>query len=223
MAAASAAPTTEATASIAVPAEASSSLFADTALEAKLSPLLEASVYAGVEARQVLYTWTTREQLAALRRTGVLLMRSESPTYGASLFDHALSIDQDPTSTAMASALATPRLAKRRFAWTAPWATLFGLADTTYGDELLRVVVRRDAVIGRYAPGEPSPWSFFDGRGNPVAVAEVVARNRRGSRRFTTCSVTCPGASWAAIANTCCATKRCSRVGRTAPTKRAAP
>ncbi|MCC7539751.1 MAG: hypothetical protein IT379_26245, partial [Deltaproteobacteria bacterium] len=72
-------------------------------------------------ARRELWTWTTAEQVAALRTDPRLLSRTESPTRGVSAFDQRVREHMARTSSPISRLLSAPGLARRRFAWTAPW------------------------------------------------------------------------------------------------------
>jgi hypothetical protein len=118
----------------------------------------------------VLYTWTDRAQIEALRAAPVLLTRSASPTRGPSRFDRRLG--DAPADRR----LRAPGRTARRFAWTAAWATAMGFDAERYGDALLAVELRPDAVVGRFAPDEAPAWTFFDLAGAPVDEAAALPR-----------------------------------------------
>jgi hypothetical protein len=97
-------------------------------------------------ARRTFYTWTTRDQIEALREGGPLLVREESPERGAPYYDvvlAALAASGDP----IAKLLYTQAFAKSRFAWPVAWATRAGFAGETYGNELVRVTLKKDALV----------------------------------------------------------------------------
>jgi len=97
-------------------------------------------------ARATLYTWTTTDQIDALRTSRRLLVRDESPTSGASYLDQVLYVlaqHGDP----LAAALYTTPFANMRFAWSTPWPTRAGWPDETYGDQLIRVSLRPEALV----------------------------------------------------------------------------
>ncbi|MEO8700762.1 MAG: hypothetical protein ABI867_12000 [Kofleriaceae bacterium] len=97
-------------------------------------------------ARAELYTWTTVDQIAELQRTRKLLVRDESPVFGASYIDQVLYVlaqRGDP----VAKLLYTSAFAKMRFAWPSPWATRFGWPREEYGDRLIRITLRPEALI----------------------------------------------------------------------------
>jgi len=97
-------------------------------------------------ARRVLYTWTTADQIAELRTAKRLLTREESPANGASYFEqylHGLAAGGDP----IAKLLDTTTFAKSRFAWPAPWATSGGMGAEQWGDQLIRVTLKKDAIV----------------------------------------------------------------------------
>jgi hypothetical protein len=97
-------------------------------------------------ARATLYTWTTADQIEQLRKTGQLLVRDESPASGASYLDQvlfALAQRGEPVATL----LYTTTFARMRFAWHAAWATRDGWPREQYGDQLIRITLRPEAVI----------------------------------------------------------------------------
>jgi hypothetical protein len=72
-----------------------------------------------------------------------------------------------------------PRLARRRYAWPAPYATVLGVGPRTYGNALIRIDLRGDAWIGRFAPAEADPFTFEDFTGHHIATADVLAHPER--------------------------------------------
>ena len=94
----------------------------------------------------MLYTWTTADQIAELRTTKRLLTREESPANGVSYFEqylHRLAVRGD----AIAKLLDTTTFAKSRFAWPAPWATSGGMGAEQWGDRLIRVTLKSEAIV----------------------------------------------------------------------------
>jgi hypothetical protein len=114
---------------------------------AELIAALEAHTVTSADyARSTLYTWTTRDQIAALRKSSRLLVRDRSPDRGASYVElalFALAGQSDP----IAKLLFTETYAKARFAWPAPWATVAGFDDEDYGDQLIAVKLKPDAIV----------------------------------------------------------------------------
>jgi hypothetical protein len=146
-------------------------------LKALSSQLAAAAVVPGRVARPALYTWTTREQVDALARHPVLLSRSESPQYGAAYFDQVVynrALGGDP----LAKLLRTQAFARARFAWSAPWATVFGVGGERYGDELVRVTLKPEAWIAVLYTSQAS-WEVVDLANRRVPVAQVLAHPER--------------------------------------------
>jgi hypothetical protein len=129
-------------------------------------------VYQDRLTRRVLYTWTTPAQVEELRKTRTLLSRSES-TKGRSRYD----ADLDKRTDAVARILRDPALAKKRFAWTNPWATSRGVFDETYGSELVRITLRGGAVIAVFDARESGPVRVIDTNTNAETSAESVVSN----------------------------------------------
>ena len=68
--------------------------------------------------------------------------------------------------------LTHPALIRRRYAWTAPFATVMGMGKRTYGTSLIRIQLRPEAWIGRFAIGDE--MQFVDARGAVVPHADVL-------------------------------------------------
>lgn len=103
---------------------------------------------------RVFYTWTTPEQLAALRAGERVLSRERSPDKGHAGFDHLLSqltyqpgVDEDRE---VASLLFHAGYAKKRFAWHTAFGAILGLGAGPYGSVLLRVTLKPNAVISDF-------------------------------------------------------------------------
>jgi hypothetical protein len=141
--------------------------------------LKEHAVFNNDPARSTFYTWTSPEQIAELRKSKTLLTKSMSEKNGYSLFDLSIR-DSTFKSFLAAKLLQQPQFAKKRFAWTSSWATSMGLNDEKYGDQLIKIVLSDSAYIGCFNPDDlAEPFSFFDVKGTPVSVNEVLRNSRR--------------------------------------------
>ncbi len=127
-------------------------------------------------ARRELYTWTTDEQLVGLRAQPFLLTRTESPSNGPALFDQRM---REAAAGPVGKLLRGKALAFRRFAWVAPWATHAGWENERYGDVLIRIVLKDEAIVARYDTRAAERWSFQDVIGGAVSEAEVLAHPER--------------------------------------------
>src|SRR4029079_12685663 len=106
----------------------------------------------------------------------VLLSRTQSATKGLALFDRLLEARTDPASRL----LRQPGLARRRFAWSNPWATLLGWgASERYGTELVRVTLRDQARIGIFDDSLATPWRFVETDNTPVPIEQALAAPER--------------------------------------------
>ena len=140
----------------------------------KLAPY---AVTDGSLARRVLYTWTTREQVAELEKDHVLLTRAESPQHGGSYFDqmlHVRALAKDP----LAEMLRTTPFARARYAWPAPWATLFGIGGESYGDRLIRITLKPEAWIAVFMTSKKD-LEVRDLSGKTVPTSEALAHPER--------------------------------------------
>lgn len=152
---------------------------AGRAAESALQDLLaRQAVYHDAFARRTLYTWTTPDQIQEIRLTGRLLLRTESPTRGRSGFERTLA-GPPHSGTDMARLLETPRFARKRFAWPNPWATVDGWPGETYGDRLVEVRIKEEAIVGRFLPAADPSWTFADAAGSPVRMWVVLANPSR--------------------------------------------
>lgn len=129
-------------------------------------------------ARRELYTWTTVEQVAALRRTRTLLVATASSGSGPSPFVKALA-GRASRDALVARLLDDPALSRRRYAWTTPYGTVMPRGPRAYGDALVRIVLRPEALVVRFAPAERVGVRVVDMRGAPVPVERALAEARR--------------------------------------------
>jgi len=147
----------------------------DDALEAEARRrLVEYPVDHDRFARRVLHTWTTTEQVDALRLLPVLLSRTASPVNGPAYFSRLMERREREHGDEVARLLRQPAFARLRFAWTSTWPTRLGWEGESYGGEIVEVVLRKEAVVARFtsARGE---WDFADTDGAPVQRAAVLA------------------------------------------------
>ena len=128
-------------------------------------------------ARRVLFTWTTRAQIDELARDRVLLTRTESPTPGPSHFDKVVAA-RAAAHHPLAVLLRTPPFLRARFAWPSAWPTVLGWPGETYGDELIRVVLRADAWIVKLRTSSAT-FEVVDLDDRPVALDEALRRPSR--------------------------------------------
>ncbi|MCB9753319.1 MAG: hypothetical protein H6713_25545 [Myxococcales bacterium] len=154
------------------------------AAEPPLARQLEArAVYHDDFARGVVYTWTTAEQVEALRASRALLVATSTTHGRPSPFNRALARlaeDAEGPGAAIARALVEdPQLQRRRYAWTSPYATTLGLAARRYGDALVAVELDSSAYVLRFMPYEDAPLAAVDLRGVAVPLSEVAAHPER--------------------------------------------
>ena len=128
-------------------------------------------------ARRTLYTWTTADQIAELARTHQLLSREDSPANGAAYSDQVLYMLAQRRDD-LAKLLYSTGYAKARHAWPAPWATKAGWPDERYGDYLIEIVLRPQAII----VGLSTALGFFAAEtasGDRLALADALAHPER--------------------------------------------
>ncbi|HET7545719.1 MAG TPA: hypothetical protein VFK05_37885 [Polyangiaceae bacterium] len=131
-------------------------------------------------ARRELFSWTTDEQAAELRRDQVLFTRSErpglGPGYAFTVFEQLASEASDPEQAQLASVLGGELFSKARFAWSEPWATRMGWPGEDYGGNLLRIVLKPEAWVVLVKDGS---LSIFDLQNQPISLADALANPTR--------------------------------------------
>ena len=105
-------------------------------------------------ATRELFTWTTDDQVEALKKNPTLLTRSESPDHGVSFFDAAMD-GRAQAGDKVAKLVRTLAFAKARFAWPHAWPTVLGFAGESYGERLIRVLLKRESLIAIVRDGSP--------------------------------------------------------------------
>jgi hypothetical protein len=132
--------------------------------------------------RLELYTWTTPAQIEALRAGGPLLVADAQAGGRPTPYRHllaAMAHERRPGHALAAVLQRTPALARCRYAWPSPFATVLGLGSQRYGEALVRIRLRRDTVIARVDPTADPPWTLRDGEGRPVGEDEALAEPTR--------------------------------------------
>lgn len=133
-------------------------------------------------ARSVFYTWTSAEQIAALRSTKTLLVARAATNVRNSPFLRGLTerVQRHQAGEKVAALLLQhPALDRRRYAWTSPFATVLGLGERSYGSALIKVGLRPEAVIVRFDPESSAPFVFVDLHGQAVPESAVLAAPER--------------------------------------------
>jgi hypothetical protein len=144
----------------------------DSGVEALLSSDV---VRPGAVARKVLYSWTTDRQVMELRSTPTLLTRSESSTNGRTNLSSVLAT-RASAGEPMAQLLSRPEFQKGRYAWSNAWATRRGWPDESYGRQLLRIVLKPEALIAIFSVN--NVW-LIDMEDREVDVALGLAQPER--------------------------------------------
>jgi hypothetical protein len=129
---------------------------------------------------KVLYSWTTPEHVAELRRDRQLLIRSEQAGKGRGYaFDVIAELGRAlPTTSVseLAKRLSTDLFPKIRYAWPHPFATRMGWPGEDYGNQLLRIVLKDEAWTARVMERD---IVVFDSAGVPVPLPMALATPQR--------------------------------------------
>ena len=147
-------------------------------------------------ARRRLYSWTKREGARWLvTHEPPVLLRWEVHPHppDVSFYDVHLRSTEDDV---MGTMLANPPFDRVRYAWPNAWGACDGLDDERYGDQLVSIVLRPEALFVRFVPrtddglggriADDNPyrlglpeWSFFDLEGREVSRAEALGHAER--------------------------------------------
>ncbi|MBZ5712504.1 hypothetical protein [Nannocystis pusilla] len=146
----------------------------NTVLSAIDTPRDDPAVHHDDFARSVLYTWTTREQIDALRASHRLLV-ADGDVGERSPYLRALDVLVGAGHPLAAVLRDHPRHRRRRYAWTSPLATTLGLGARRYGDALVRIDLAPDALIVAVRPRAAEPFVLVDMSGRPVDLSVAVA------------------------------------------------
>jgi len=125
-----------------------------------------------------LYTWTTPSQIEALRTGGPLLVATEATAGRATPFNRLLRTiarERRPGHELATVLRDHPALIRRRYAWPSPFATVLGKGPRRYGEALIHVELRPEAVIARLDPSSDRPWQLRDGEGRAVELEALIA------------------------------------------------
>lgn len=123
--------------------------------------------------RTVFYSWTTQQQIDTLRKGAPFLLKSQSDEGAVSLYDVSLQ-DKKYSNNPLAALLRNPAFARKRYAWSNPWATCDALSPEYYGDQLIEIILEDSAYICGFFPGEKEPFRVMCADGKPVSVQEAV-------------------------------------------------
>ena len=136
-------------------------------------------------ARRELFSWTSGSTAARLAAEGPPLLRvpihRRAPD--VSFYDVHLRATED---LALRTLLTAAPFDKTRYAWPNPWGAALGVEDERYGDRLIRVLLRADAVVARFLPREGAgaaidgpEWAFQAVDGSAVSRDDVLAHPAR--------------------------------------------
>jgi len=131
-------------------------------------------------AARVLYSWTTPEQVAELRRDRVLLTRTERPDLGRGYaFEsmESLASSGNPAQKQLLTTLTQELFVKARYAWPNAWGARMGWPGEDYGGELVRIVLKPEAWIVIVADGKGMAVVDLDNR--VISAETALASSER--------------------------------------------
>jgi hypothetical protein len=131
-------------------------------------------------AKRVLYSWTTPEQAAELRRDRVLLTRTETAGlgrgYAFTSMDELAARGSGPAHQLLAR-LSGELFTKVRYAWPNAWATRMGWPGEDYGDQLVRIVLKPEAWI--VVVSDRVGMAVIDMNNELVPIEQALAESER--------------------------------------------
>lgn len=123
---------------------------------------------------EVVWSWTTAAQAVEIRKGSVLFTVESSPTMGRGFLFELLQERADG-GDGSAARLVGRELAKGRFGWSNPWATVRGAAEgESYGLELLAIRMKPDTLYARVSTRNPA-ITFVDAKGEAVGTGTALA------------------------------------------------
>lgn len=129
--------------------------------------------------RRDLYTWTTTEQIQLLRNNKKLLTKSQSEKYGKAIYDLMLE-ERSKAGDPIATFLLQDAFAKKRFSWPHPWATVRGYPNENYGDQLLRIRMKEEAIYGNFVTSRSdTTFHFYSSTGKQLDPDFVMLHPER--------------------------------------------
>lgn len=123
--------------------------------------------------RRVLVSWTNRTQADAIAAGGPVLMFETSKAYGPAAFDFMIE-DEATRGNALAKLIHRTGFAKKRFAWPSAYATAAGFGGTRYGNVLMVLELKSDALLLDF-----STQKVFDVDNKELPSAELVKAPER--------------------------------------------
>jgi hypothetical protein len=123
----------------------------------------------------VFYSWTTDEELDELRANPVLLTRSEANDGAHTTLSAAVGALGDQ-GVALAEVLTGGAFEKGRYAWTNAWAMRQGWPGESYGNRLLRIVLKPEAWIVLLYQNQ---FSVTDMSGNSIELGAALGSPER--------------------------------------------
>jgi hypothetical protein len=129
-------------------------------------------------ARRTLYSWTTADQVAELGRDPKLLTRTVSAEGEIGRAQGVIAAL--PASDAMAAELNRSAYLNKRYAWTNPWATRLGWTGEDYGDRLLEINLRPEALtVALEVTSSGNSWRVQDLDGTEISVEDALKTPER--------------------------------------------
>jgi hypothetical protein len=138
------------------------------------TPTFAAQIFDGrsLFARE-LYTWTTDEQAAQLRKDKLLF--SQAAGSGAPFTFLSNAVTGIVNGEQLVQRLSS-EFQMGRYAWPEPWATRMGWPGQDPGGQLLRIVLKPEAWV---LVALPIGVSAFDGQARPIATSDAFAQPER--------------------------------------------
>jgi len=125
--------------------------------------------------RRYLYTWTTQKQVADFKRDKKLLIKGRG-VREVSFYEKALTSDGFKDHP-LAAILREERFYNKRFSWVNSWAICNG--EKNYGSQLLRITLKKEALICRINPYYPAETEVMDKFGKSIPFKDLESVKHR--------------------------------------------
>ncbi len=117
--------------------------------------------------RRELYTWVSEKQIGEIEETGRVLLDDDGDQGELDLFEDGLSYDPFEKHP-IARILSQDAFRKKRFAWVHGWPIALGLKGDTRTGRLLRIRLKKEALIARINPHYPDSVRLVNDQGVTV-------------------------------------------------------
>ncbi len=128
--------------------------------------------------RRELYSWVSREELEEIRDEGKVLLDDDGEQGELDHYEDGLEHDEFERHP-LSNILREDRFENRRFAWPHVWPIVKGLEGEARGSALLKVTLKKEALICRVNPHYPDSLRLVNRNGEEIPPERYSKVRRR--------------------------------------------